>query len=108
MSYSEQQKLSGLIREAIVVLSNHVLSDIRGFRVDGVLQFITDTKQAFKIDINETYGMKSEELTSLKEQMNIQEKRTIGPDSEKAGNIFKVISDFGLSYYYMLQLFQFV
>ncbi len=70
---SEKEKITSLIKEAIKVLCVNGLTYNVGFALEGALQVITDARQRFHVDLNEVVGLTSEDLTSLKQELNIRE-----------------------------------
>ncbi len=87
MSYhDEKEKISDLIREALRVLVSNGVSHNMGFAVEGGIRVITDTKEMFEVDINEVVGITNDELTTLKQELNIQQDHVM-ESTVKTGNL---------------------
>ncbi len=67
------------------MLCYNKLSFINGFTVEGELQITTDAKQVFCISINETIGLRNDDLSFFKQDLDIIEQHT----SRTADNIIE-------------------
>ncbi len=101
----EHQKISALIKEAIRVLCQNGLTYNEGFAVEGVLQVITDTKQAFQIDVNEMMGLNADDVTVLKQEMGVPDQQTIKPfNMIKTGTLLFIYPGPDLCIIYLLPI----
>ena len=79
-SKTQQQKISFLVREAIMVLCRNGLNYKSGFAAEGTIDILLDTHEMFQININEVVGLTSDEVTHLKQEM---EKSGLPPKTSK-------------------------
>ncbi len=60
-----------------MVLCKNGLTYNNGFAVEGIINVVLDTKATLQVNMNEVFGMTNKELSSLKQEMNINYHRQI-------------------------------